>query len=388
MGEENSFLPGAVLFDCWDLIEAELNCEEFDATYFLDLCAAIDNAVVNEELHAVSTTDDSGSGREFVAAHPMTAALMGSGVLVVHEFAKDDLIQTVKASGAQEVIDQAFAELELTLDEPFDADLDLWGAEIAHGIRASRFVCMEPITGLSYVPNCHVAPLYLNLGRNRADQRLSRQLHEGLAGQYSDFREALLATRAEVEGDDFIRIPPIAYDVLSRCATLEELPLGIVDARDRFQKLRHDLAELDALLRSPDVSLKDKLKAKARMLHGVSYLNRPLGRDRNLAATSLAVELNADVEIEGLATKGLDVADLRWAAIIDKLIKAADAVYWRLRLRPMFATRQYYLSASRSDFSAITRRLFDHELTDDDLGAMTTYADFVSRRADAFYASG
>jgi hypothetical protein len=166
-------------------------------------------------------------------------------------------------------------------------------------------------------------------------------------------------------------------------STLEEVPHEILEARRRYKDIRNHLLEIDAILRADDISLKEKLKTKSRIMRGISLISANLATDFSVAATSLSSDANEIVEVEKLAD-GFEVGDVAWGKIIGKLINAADGIYWRMKLRPLFATRKYYLDASRFDLSRVVSKLFGHELSPQDAQLVESYAKFASKQIKTY----
>jgi hypothetical protein len=190
--------PGDVLFVHGDFWECLMNREEFDPIYFLDFCAAIENAVLNERLVGVGIDDGQGRSSSLAASHVTTRALVSDGVLVVRDFKKTELLDEIAKSGAQlKPWGKAFAV----------EDLDFFERCLAFAMVVNPLLYFERHNALSIVPNCHTLPMYVANDRVRSEQAASRRLVLGLAERYADFRETLLATRAVLDGDDFVRIP-------------------------------------------------------------------------------------------------------------------------------------------------------------------------------------
>jgi len=372
---------GNVLFQHTDLIEAEMNKEEFDPLYFLDLCSSIECVVLNEKLHSLGFFQN--NTKSIANEHPLTKDLISEGILTVHDVDGDSLTDQILDNDKEGILSKAATSTNFISYDTEKMDLKVIEDCVPSAIYADWYMYIENNKKLSYSPNCSVIPMYLATDRNIEEKAFNRALQNGLAGLYPDYRDTLLNLRAEVEDDDFVRIPPIAFEVLNRISRLEDLPNEMLEARDRYKDLRKQFYDLDETLRSDDLSLIDKLKAKNKILIGINHFNSSLSAESGLAATSLANGINDTVKLDK-QDDGFQFEDIHWTKLLGKTISKAESTYWEMKLKPLFSTKKSYLDASKSDMRKIIKKLFEHELSNKDIEQLKHYNMYTNKQVSKY----
>ena len=85
--------------------------------------------------------------------------------------------------------------------------------------------------------------MYLNLEDVKNEHSAIKDLTSRWADKYSDLRDSLFELRKMVDGEDTIRIPPIALEALNAAKNLECIGEELLEIRDKYRKVRIRFAE-------------------------------------------------------------------------------------------------------------------------------------------------
>jgi hypothetical protein len=219
----------------------------------------------------------------------------------------------------------------------------------------------------------------LNLPNVKQKQRAAYLIEGELAKKYNDLKQALFDLRQSLSNDEVLRIPPIALQALSAADDLESVAEIALDLRHKYRRVRKLFSELEEVLQSPDETLKKKLKTKAKIVKSISRLFETDELDVISTATSCGSRLNDLAKTDGILKDGADLSDINWQRFIGWALDKAQSRYWKLRLRPLHATKRRYLSMSNADMAKVVDRHFGHQVTNADVKFAKKYVEEVER---------
>jgi hypothetical protein len=377
--------PGDALFDAYSgFVEADMLLEDFDILYFLDFCAALEAAVLHENLHHIRPVGPTDPNEpEELKEHAIAAALLKENVLHAHSIPKDPLMNEVERNPrTKSLLSAAFQGIKTT-DEDIKQDADYWSAHMGLAMAMSRFVLMEDITELPVALGYQYMPMYIGLAGVIDEQRNSKKLLGILAQKYGEVRIALTEMREQSESADFVHLPPIAFEILSKARSYKEIPQVLLETRHRYRDLRKRFQTLEETLRDDDVPLKTKMQEKLKLFRAINHFDTNLKKEKAIVATSFARGLNENLKVEKLVD-GVGGGDVNWTKLVALLIDQAESLFWRFRLRPLYATKNRYLEASSKDFGRVIQKHFRHELTPVEIATADRKMAFVNSRVKRF----
>lgn len=348
-----------------DLEELE---HDFDIMYFLDLCAGIEAAVLQNTLVCTGQLLGIGASR----INPIVEALIESDTLTKWTVSTAD-----RGAKAIEILSHRNArDVMAMMPRSVPAvDSDVHVSLLATGIDFAGDLGFEAETGLPLVLTAHTLPLYAKLPQVRAERQAAARVRGELAARYADFRDVLHAMRDQAYGEESIRIPPIALEVLEMANSHDELGSAMLEVRHKYASVRAHFTELDELMRSRSQSPRKLLAEQAKRRKAISKLFNSDEVDGLTVLTSFATELNDTVDLDELAdgASGID-----WNKVVASVVRHAEDIYWKFKLRPLHSTKQRYLDLSSKRIQDIVRHHFRHQLTARDLHAANAYAAVVA----------
>jgi hypothetical protein len=218
--------PGDTLInslDCFPPLD-ELRTE-FDIIEFLDFCAGIEAAVLHGHLFSVGSNGDP-------ARNCVLKALLQEEILTIHEIPaytpedQKNFLARVQNHHRTKFL-QSFRPAYFDKN-----DLDFQKYLFVSSVSIQLDVFLEAELQIPLVLPAHGLPIYLQLPDVQAEQKAACWFHNALAKTYSDIKNLLFAIREEVDGFDYIQIPPIAIEAFSRCQTLAALEYVVLELRE------------------------------------------------------------------------------------------------------------------------------------------------------------
>jgi len=365
----------------------------FDVHSFLALCHLIDAAVIHQRLLVPFLPEPQG-------ADSIATKLLQQGVLLRFD---DDFLRWLrsgKVTARAKEVGRRFIPSESLKAVQYIYNRNPWTDPLRSVLPAAAFlggphqrpspqelsvgsvsmaalewlfpyVMLEDHLQVSFLPTSRILPLYLQIPNIENEEQAYRRLEGALADTYADIRK-LLGILYQTVNRGAITLPPIALQVLDRAKSLEDIGDEIEAARHRYRKVRDYFTKLDAILQSPDVTIKKKLKAKAKLSRAINKLFKGGDLDQVTVFMSLAGGLNESVSIPGLL-KGPGWEDFDLIKLAVWLVEVATSLHWRFRMRPLYGTKKRYLKLTDTRIQKIIARHFNHELTKSDLEEVRAY---------------
>ena len=330
--------------------------KDFDILYFLDLCAGIEAAVLQNSLVSIGPIGSMTAKR----MNPIVRSLLDAEVLVRYELVAEDQV----AMSRQLLSHQNARDLLALLPKSIPAgDPSSHLAVMAEGVSLAGDLGFEAECGLPLVLTAHSMPLYVALPQFKAEHAAQHRFRGELAAKYSDFKQILFALKQQVDGEEIIAIPPIALEVLEIANTQDDLGTAVLEVRQKYEQLRKYFTELDEIMQSKAQSPRTKLGEQAKLKKAISKLFSAKEVDGLTVLTTFATELNETIDLKAMADAegGID-----WKKIVGSLIRHAEDIYWRFRLRPLHATKRRYLDLASKRVADNVRHHFGHQLIERD----------------------
>ena len=344
--------PGdALINSVASFVDLEHLRREFDLLKFFDFCSALEAVVLHETLHSVGEIPRPDQ-------NPLLNALVMNGILRLYFIESEDPDRLTQMAMSHPRITSLRKTLPLSWPIN-EAELisTLYGS--AHSMTWDLII--EDLNQIPLVLSARTAPLYLTVVKD--EQIASHRCQIRLAEVYKDVRDALFKQKAEFDGFDSLLFPPIAFEVLEQCQSIDALEHVLLDVRERYAGLRKRFKEADEFFRSDDVSIRDKIREKEKLFNSLNQIFSSREKKRMTTMLSLAQGLNDLSKIDGIAD-GVELGDINWSRLVSYLIGKADRLYWRLRLRPIHCTKNFFLDrAFQTRCSEVVARLFGHQIT-------------------------
>ena len=373
--EINSFFktinkkPGAAAIDLTTgFFEQEMQFDEFEILYFFDFCSTLDACVLHENIYTI----DKPSNEERYLDNSLSSLLYKEGAISVIGLG-DDL---------NDYINNHPVSLSLLKASPsnFDlSELDLWTDGLGNIIRACNFAVLEQDANITYIPNFHVTPAYLYADVIKREQAFANEIYSKLNERYKDFQNDLFGLRKLLDGNNFIQVPPISFEILKKADSFKDIPEVMMETRKRYSPLRKRFIELEELLISNDVSLKKKLKEKQKLFKAINYFTEQLKSESTFIMTSIATEVNDKIDAGKLIEGAGAIKGIEWTKLIDFVIKNAEKLFLKFKLRPLYATKKQYMNANPKEISQSVEKHFGRALNSNDFSMLDIYPMFIKK---------
>ena len=290
--------------------------------------------------------------------------------------------QTITSAAVKELKDQdplAIRASTLSPAKPgntIEATDDVFGAivlqasDALHAERiATRAASLLPLQQVFYEMSANV----------RADHSVC-----DLTGRYSSLAAAIMAMRQEVRIDPAaymaIPLPPIAYDVFKNTRSLDGVYASALEARERFADLRSRLGQLQQLLDDPTVSLKDKVRHRARWMAAWESLGQKYDpkTKMGIASTTHAIYKVAP-DIPGVI--GLNPSS--WISLLTNIAESMPELWGHWRLRALHRTFEHYARSPDADLGRAVSNLIGHQIPDDETRDLRDTLDLMNQLKEA-----
>lgn len=353
--------PDSVLSVLGDL------CERFSIQRFLDLCVVIEAVILNERLVAPFRPD-----RVFVRKL--------DNPLAQHLMTRERIVWPISVEGHPDAVMekrywQRFNQIASRFGQARDfIDIkDIWhrglpGGELLEGIF------YEEVLNIPYIPTFQQLPYFM-------ESRSVINRHN-LYLEYVELLTVLKKIRVKEEGFIALPVPPIALNVLSQCENLNPLPQIVIECRERFKRLRKLRNELDLLVQDGSIPPRKKRAKRLGYQRAWKQMVRDVfgGGSENLNLVINPMESDSDlIDLAGLKTEAEVIEGFPYAKVLTGLIRLGYKTHLKFRLRPLSCALQQSFETSAKEVNDIVRRLFQHELSDDEFKLAHRMFDSVNK---------
>lgn len=355
------------------LLDHELQFQEFELSYFLDFCSALDTCVLQEYIYNI---DFSTNSKRYLD-NPFTNELFGNGRIIIADLPHD----------ANYIFDHPVStSLLSTIPNQFNFDeLQTWNDYHSNLSRACPYAILEYETEIPFIPNFHTTPAYVWNGKFKGDQLFANEIYMKLHAEYESLKTELFKLRKLLDGENFLQLPPISFQILQRASKYEEIPEVMMEIRKLYAPLRSKFVELQELLLSKDISLKKKLKEKQKLFRAIDLFSKNLKKESTFIMSSVAGTLNEFGDVGKLVEAPSVVTGVRWTKVMDLIIKSAEKTYLKFKLRPLYSTKSAYLGASTNDIISIVEKHYGRRLTEADFDTVNKYSEFTKGGMSELY---
>jgi hypothetical protein len=360
---------------------------KFDPFAVIDFCSGIEAAVLHERVYTF--------GLPPVTDNPVLEALISEGVLT--DLIGSDLYRvdpaTMISHPAARVplfLLQLLKEGQIEFSYPKKLHSQEDFREVTTWFFAALFAAAKDLVvsdrlPIPLVPTASMSIILRNHPTLRSENEGYRRMEADLAETYSEIKELLIQERTKFDGHAQLSIPPIALDVLNRTERSEDLGNAVLDARERFAKLRHYFSELNECFQSTKVPLRKKVveAAKLRRAIAVATEQGSLGKDGLTTAVSFLRGSNDVAQVEKLS-KGIDVGNLGLSKLIGILVGFAEHAYWKFKLKPLHALKRSYMEMNSFDIKRAIKAHFFYEISERDRGKIAGYEQLAMSMSKLF----
>ncbi len=369
--DSDNFPPSdnaALLNPCECLPDLEALERDFDAIYFLDLCAGIEAAILYDNIYIYITANPA-SGAE-----PILEPLVQAGVL--YDARLRGGLQEIEAIMARPRAAELMARVgQANYWDDFDIQHAIKAQIAASGLPLD--LAIEEDTHKTLVLPFRQVPIYLSIPSVERERSTLYLAKLSLAGRYADLSATMLGFRHDeaVHDLDRLELPPLALETLARAHTFDELGKIILDQRDRYKALRDRFRALQEVYTSPDYTLKERYVAKKKIDDDM----------RRLSAISRSVpsflSFADDLEKvgEALASAPIALNPAKAAKLLGPISKWIDERAFRWRMRPLVGLVEWNANSSLRDIANVTRILFKHDLNEADVASVRKYSAAVKK---------
>lgn len=336
---------------------------DFDLFYLLDVCGAIEAAVLYDRLLVVQAASQ--------LDNPLLPALLKEGVAVDYsgKLQVDTSYEAQQSRPFSAMCQAARASVTFQVLEGWQEgdrlppEVDQFTTAVTAILQAAKGHVIEEHTGVPIVASSFRDVVVDHHPLTKIEQAEFRRLVRSAANVYAPLRGHLATLRAELEGSLEAQLPPIALEVLTRANSPREIGAACLKVRKRYASLRSYTGKIAEVLDDPSMKLGRKLKRYMELeraiavLLGKSDTTGTLPRLISFAqfANSAATPENM-LSFEGAASFGI-------SKVVDKLLAEMANVYWRFKLRPLHSTKRRYLSLDLRTIQKSLRTHFGCELT-------------------------
>lgn len=330
-------------------------CERFSIQRFLDLCVVIEAVVLNERLVA--------------PFQPGRVAVRGRDNALTQYLIDDQrivwpiLVEGRPDAFTEERYWQRFERVASRFSPQIDNFVDSKhiGTFMAPG-ELLEGVFYEEVLNIPYLPTFQQLPYFV-------ESRNVVKRHK-LYLEYMELSSMLRKARAREEGIIALPVPPIALNVLSECENLNPLPQVVIEWRERFKRLRKLRTELDLLVQDDSIPPRKKRDKRLGYQRAWKQMVRDVfgGGVEDLNFAINPTESDSDLfELAGLKTEAEVIEGFPYAKVLTGLVRLGYEIHLKFRLRPLSAPLRQSFQTSAKEVSDIVKRLFRHELSDEDV---------------------
>ena len=351
--------------------------QERDLFHALQFCSLAEQLVLRDEITITTIEDDQPpanddtEGRNLVKE--MLASWQAAGVISY------ETISSTAARNLQQKDPFAVKISALPDIKPgnsIDADSDAFGSVV---LQAGNALHAERI----FERPASLMPLQLIFYEISANVRADHSVCD-LSGHYSSLSSTVVAMRQQVRIDPSayvtVPLPPIGYEVFSQTRSFDNVFASALTVREEFTELRTKLRQLQQLLDDPSVSLKDKVRHRAKWKAGWESIHSKYGGggEMKLASTSQAIYRTAP-DIPGAI--GLNPSS--WVSLLTKIAEYMPELWGHWRLRALHRTFEHYVNSPDRELGRAISNLIGREIRNDEAADIQDILDSMNQLRDA-----
>jgi len=334
--------------------------QERDLFHALQFCSLAEQLVLRDEVTITTIeddqppTNDETEGRNLVKE--MLAGWQAAGV-VSYETISSETARTPKQQDPFAVNISALPEIKP--ENTIDADNNAFGSivlQAGNALHAER----------AFERPASLMPLQLIFYEISANVRADHSVCD-LTGHYSSLSSSVVAMRQQVRINPSayvtVPLPPIGYEVFSQTRSFDNVFSSTLTVREEFTELRTRLGQLQQLLDDPSVSLKDKVRHRAKWKNAWESIHSRYGDggEMKLASTSQAIYRMAP-DIPG--TIGLNPSS--WVSLLTKIVEYMPELWGHWRLRALHRTFEHYVNSPDRELGRAISNLIGREIQNDE----------------------
>lgn len=382
-----AFTSGDVLIsanDCFASFE-DLH-REFDTFALIDLCSGIDAAVLHDRLYCLGTPP--------VDENPVLAMLHREGVLIDIAATglgviQPDVMMSHPAAKAPATLYTLLEKQQLTMSVPSgvtrETFVDSFTWFMAQLMSVIKTFVIEDRVPIPLVSTSSTAIVVNSHPTVSVEREGYARLEMSLAHRYAELKDLLLRERTRLDGHAQLDIPPLALHVLREADTPEQLGDAVMQARRRFEKMRNYFRDLEALVSSGSVSLREKAIEGAKLRRAMSLLTKTEEMESSPTDLSLSFARTANdvVQVDRLFND-VPIDNLSFGKLIGYLINQIDEARWKFKLRPLHGLKKQYLDMSSQDIGRAVKKHFAHDISIHDRAKLTTFIGLIEASKEFF----
>jgi len=351
--------------------------QERDLFHALQFCSLAEQLVLRDEITITTieddqpSTNDDAEGRNLVKE--MLASWQAAGV-ISYETITSTAARNLQQKDPFAVRISALPDIKP--ENSIDADSDAFGSVV---LQAGNALHAERI----FERPASLMPLQLIFYEISANVRADHSVCD-LSGHYSSLSSTVVAMRQQVRIDPSayvtVPLPPIGYEVFSQTRSFDNVFASALTVREEFTELRTKLRQLQQLLDDPSVSLKDKVRHRAKWKAGWESIHSKYGGggEMKLASTSQAIYRTAP-DIPGAI--GLNPSS--WVSLLTKIAEYMPELWGHWRLRALHRTFEHYVNSPDRELGRAISNLIGREIRNDEAADIQDILDSMNQLRDA-----
>lgn len=351
--------------------------QERDLFHALQFCSLAEQLVLRDEITITTIeddqppTNDDAEGRNLVKE--MLASWQAAGV-ISYETVSSTAARNLQQKDPFAVKISALPDIKP--ENSIDADSDAFGSVV---LQAGNALHAERI----FERPASLMPLQLIFYEISANVRADHSVCD-LSGHYSSLSSTVVAMRQQVRIDPSayvtVPLPPIGYEVFSQTRSFDNVFASALTVREEFTELRTKLRQLQQLLDDPSVSLKDKVRHRAKWKAAWESIHSKYGGsgEMKLASTSQAIYRTAP-DIPGVI--GLNPSS--WVSLLTKIAEYMPELWGHWRLRALHRTFEHYVNSPDRELGRAISNLIGREIRNDEAADIQDILDSMNQLRDA-----
>lgn len=360
--------PGDVIVDAGlSFPDPEELRRDFNIIRFLNFCSGIEAAIINERLICNrATISDS--------IWPIIEPLIREGGFGIVDLVTSDVIKSVRETHdsprAKELMQRLGAIREVQ-----QSDLYAFQMLASSSIVLPESLYLEDRFKIPFSINVQTAPAYLALPSAERQRKLFADLDRGLAGSYEKIRNLLDELQTNFDGEDIVRIPPIAVEALGKAGTFDELGEILVDLRRKYRPIREHFKEAAKLQSDKSVDLRTKREAGLKIVRDLNKIYARINARGVPVRTEFADAFGSSVDaLEGALKAHADPTEAtKMLKLGMPALSLIEHTLWYLRMKPLIQMTDRYMLTPQSELVGASRVLFKHEVDQEDLDFLKHY---------------
>jgi hypothetical protein len=350
--------------------------EQRDLFHALQFCSLAEQLVLRDDITITTIeedqppTRDEAEGRGLVKE--MLAGWQAAGV-ISYETINSTTTSYLRQQDPFAV--KAPPPSDIQPENTIDADSNAFGSVV---LQAGNALHAERL----FERPASLMPLQLIFYEISANVRADHSVCD-LTGHYSSLSSTVLAMRQKVRINPSayvtVPLPPIGYEVFSQTRSFDNVFASALTVREEFTELRTRLRKLQQLLDDPSVSLRDKVRHRAKWKAAWESIHAKYGgtAEMKLASTSQAIYRMAP-DIPGVV--GLSPSS--WVSLLTKIVEYAPELWGHWRLRALHRTFEHYVNSPDRELGQAISNLIGREIRNDEAAVIQEILDQMNQFRD------